>query len=272
MGLPENAAAHTDIVPFNSLEQLEQVLQRGDVALVLTEPALTNCNVILPQPGFLEGVRELTRKYDALLCYDEAHTFQFAYGGLVNAWQLEPDFLVLGKGLGSGIGFGLYGMSSEVESVFSAHLDNDAGPAGIAAGGTVYGSALAVAAARAALTEVLTVEAYRRVTALGTQLADGLDRLFKAFNLPWTAFRLGPRSGYCLTDRLPTNLEEANISLDYEWIDARRVFMANRGIWDAVASAGPQASLAHTEGDVVEYLDRAAEFLGELLGDGTHAT
>ena len=264
-GLSPGSAAHTTIVPFNDLPALERALSAGDCALVLTEPAMTNCNLILPDPGFQAAVRELTRRHGTLLCIDEAHTFQFAFGGLSRKWRLEADFIVLGKGFGSGVAFGLYGMSEAVAAHFTARLDIDIGPRGIATGGTTYASALAVAVARVMLEQVLTPAAYDRVCRLGALLAEGLDALFSQRGLPWTAFRCGPRSGYCLEPTLPRNGTAGERSLDYEMIDARRVFMANRGIWDAVAAAGPQASIAHTEADIATYLSAAAGFLDEVL-------
>ena len=265
LGLPPEAAANTIVLPFNDLEALEAALRREDVALVLAEPALSNCNVILPQPGFLAGVRALTRRHGTLLCYDEAHTFQFAFGGLAGAWDLDCDLVVLGKGLGTGVSFALYGMSEAIAALFTKHIDVDIGPAGIATGGTTYASAVAVAAAKAALFDVLTPEAYDRVSALGHQLAAGLETLFAKHGLDWTAFELGPRSGYCLVPILPSTFEEAAVSLDYDFIDTRRVFMANRGIWDAVASAGPQASFAHRTEDIGAYLSVADEFLAAVV-------
>lgn len=264
-GLAPGSAAHTRILPFNDLRALERTLSAGDVALVLTEPALTNCNVISPQPGFHAGLRELTRRHGTLLCIDEAHTFQFHFGGLTRAWGLSPDFLVLGKGFGSGVPFGLYGMSETVAATYVRHLDVDIGPRGIATGGTTYANALATAVARASLERVLTPETYDRVRALGARLADGLDAEFRRLELPWTAFRCGPRSGFCLAPALPMNGTEAAQSIDFELIDARRVFMANRGLWDAVASAGPQASLAHSESDIDRYLATAREFLEAVV-------
>jgi glutamate-1-semialdehyde aminotransferase len=240
-------------------------LAGGEVALVLTEPALTNCNVVLPEPGFHAGLRELTRRYGTLLCLDEAHTFQFAYGGLVNAWQIESDFVVAGKGFGSGVTFGVYGMSGAVADFYAKHSDVDIGPRGIATGGTTYATALAMAAARAVLEEVLTPEAYAHVRGLGSLLADGLERQFERLGLPWKAFRAGPRSGFCLAPTLPKNGIEASHSLDFELIDTRRVFMANRGIWDAVAAAGPQAALAHAAGDIERYVAAAGEFLDAVV-------
>jgi glutamate-1-semialdehyde 2,1-aminomutase len=98
-------------------------------------------------------------------------------------------------------------------------------------------------------------------------LADGLDAAFQQRGLPWTAFRCGPRSGYCLEPALPRTGADGFRSLDHELIDARRVFMANRGIWDAVASAGPQASIAHTNDNIGAYVAAAGEFLDQVAGD-----
>lgn len=265
LGLPAEVAARTVIVPFNDLAAAERILSRQDIALVLTEPALTNCNIVLPEPGFHQGLRELTQRYGTLLCIDEAHSFQFAYGGLTKAWGLTSDFMVLGKGLGTGLSFALYGMSATVSDHLTRYRDVDIGPKGLATGGTTYGSAISVAAARAALLEVLTPANYQRVIALGTQLSDGLDAIFEAHRLDWRAFRLGPRAGYCLAPALPKNGDEAAISLDAELVDTRRIFMANRGIWDAVASAGPQASFAHEPADIQRYLGAAEAFIGELV-------
>lgn len=264
-GLRHQAGAATRILPFNDLAALEQELQSREVALVLTEPALSNCNIVLPADGFLAGVRALTKKYGALLCLDEAHTFQFAYGGLTRAWNLEADFVVLGKGLGTGIPFALYGMNAALGQLCARQLDVDIGPRGIGIGGTLYANAITFAVARAALTQLLRAEDYERVTTLGRRLADGLERLFLQHGLPWRAFRLGPRSGYCLEATLPRNSAEAARSLDADFIDARRVYCANRGVWDAVLSAGPQVSLAHTAADIDRYLDVAGEFLAEVV-------
>jgi glutamate-1-semialdehyde 2,1-aminomutase len=267
LGLSADVAARTEIVPFNDLAALDAVLASRDVALVLTEPALTNCNVVLPLPGYLDGLRDLTRRYGTLLCLDEAHTFQFAHGGLAASWSARSDFIVLGKGLGTGISFGLYGMSAEMAAFFVEHADVDIGRPGLATGGTMFATAVAAAAARAALEHLLVPESYERITALGCTLANGLEALFQRHGLPWCAFRCGPRSGYCLAPQLPRNADEAAVSLDAQFIDTRRVFLANRGIWDAIASAGPQISLAHTGADVARYLEVVDEFLKEVVGD-----
>ena len=264
-GLSADIARRTLVVPFNDRDALERALASNEVALVLAEPALTNCNVVLPEGRFLDDVRALTLRHGSLLCLDEAHTFQFAYGGLARAWNARSDFVVLGKGLGTGISFGLYGMSDELAGFFREHTDIDIGPAGIATGGTIFASAIAVAAARAALEQVLLPCGYASVIKLGRTLADGLDQLFEKYGLQWCAFRCGPRSGYCLTSTLPRNGLEAQDSLHTGLIDTRRLFMANRGVWDAVASAGPQVSFAHEQADIDHYLQVADEFLRQIV-------
>lgn len=264
-GLPPGSAAQTIVLPFNDLEALERTLAGGEVALVLTEPALTNCNVVLPDPGFHAGVRELTRRHGTLLCLDEAHTFQFAFGGLTNAWQLAGDFVVLGKGFGSGVSFGLYGMSETVGAAYAQQTHTAVGPRVIPTGGTTYATALATATARTVLEQVLTPAAYARVCALGGRLAEGLEAQFTRHDLAWRAFRCGPRSGYCLAATLPRTGAEAARSLVDDFIDARRVFMANRGFWDAVSSAGPQACIAHSESDIDQYVAAAAAFLDAVI-------
>lgn len=265
LGTSARIALDTVIVPFNDLAAAEAALKAHEIALVITEPALTNCLLVEAAPGFLAGLRALARKHGALFCLDEAHTFQFAYGGLTREGKLASDFVTLGKGLGSGVSFALYGMSRAMADAMETYRDCDIGPRGLATGGTTYGSNIAIAAARAALDEVLTPEGYDRISALGSRLADGLDAAIRRRQLPWRAFRRGPRSGFCLSPDLPRNAAESAPSMDAAFIDARRVYMANRGIWDAVFSAGPQASFAHAAADIDRYVELADAYLGEVL-------
>jgi glutamate-1-semialdehyde 2,1-aminomutase len=269
LGLSARTARDSIIVPFNDLAAAEAALQAHEIALVITEPALTNCLLVEPKPGYLEGLRALSRKYGALLCFDEAHTHQFAFGGMVGSRKLECDFVTLGKGLGTGVSFALYGMTRAIADVMEKHLDSDigldTGQKGLATGGTTYGSAIAVAAAKAALEQVLVPENYARVDRLGNRMADGLEAAFKKHGLDWRAFRFGPRSGYCMKPHFPTTAAEASESMDIALIDTRRAFMANRGVWDAVVSAGPQVSFAHSEDDIARYVTLADAFLSEIV-------
>ncbi|MGF1611690.1 MAG: aminotransferase class III-fold pyridoxal phosphate-dependent enzyme [Kiloniellales bacterium] len=266
LGLPRAAAERAVVVPFNDLDALRAALRGGDIACVITEPALTNIGVVLPEPGFLAAAKAETTAAGALFILDETHTHMAAYGGLTRAWQLEADMVSLGKSLGGGVAIGAYGMTRALADVMERHLDVDVGAPGLAVGGTLYANALSLAAARAALEQVLTPAGYAHVQALGKQLADGIDALIARHGLPWKAHRLGGRSGFCLRPHWPRNAEEGGHSIDVAFIDARRVFMANRGVWEAIATAGPAASFAHTAGDIERYLDVLAAFLVETAG------
>jgi len=264
LGLPAGVEQNAEIVPFNDLAAAEAVLCKGEIAVVITEPALSNCTLVKPDAGFLPGLYELAHRYGSLLCLDEAHTFSFAYGGLKRAWSLPCDFLVLGKGLGSGVPFALYGMSAEIAAFVDAHTTLDLAKPGIAVGGTTYANTIAVFTARAALEEVLTTAAYQRLEELGLRLAKGLQEVFEALRLPWRALHLGPRSGYCMQAAEPRNGAEAFLSIDTVLIAARKLFMANRGIWDAMPTAGPQVSFAHTAAEVDLYVAHARDFLQSI--------
>ena len=264
MGVSARATADTVNVPFNDAEALARALTANDVALVMAEPALTNCGLVLPEPGFLNEACRLAREAGALFALDETHTWQLAFGGFVRAEGLTCDFVGLGKGLGSGAPLGAYGMGEAMGAFLERHCDDYVSPVrGLAIGGTTFASAITMAAARAMLEEVATGDGYRRIEGLGKRLANGIDAIMSRHDLAGRAFRYGPRSGFCLTPEWPRNLAEALPSLDKTFADARRMFMANRGIWEAIASAGPQVSFVHTEADIDRYLDVAEEFVSE---------
>ncbi len=266
LGVNPRAAADTRVVPFNDADALERVLAGGDVAAVITEPALTNAGVVLPDDGFHVRVRALTRAQGALLVLDETHTQTAAYGGLTRAWGLEPDVITLGKSLGGGVPIGAYGMTGELRDHMERHLDAYGRRVGLATGGTTYANPLSLAAAAAVLRAIQTPEGYERTAALGARLADGIEAAAARHGLPWRAHRLGGRSGYCLERELPRTAEEAERSIDFELIDTRRLHMANRGVWDAIASAGPAVSFAHDGDDVDEYLGALDGFLADVVG------
>ncbi|MCF1709438.1 aminotransferase class III-fold pyridoxal phosphate-dependent enzyme [Tabrizicola sp. J26] len=266
LGLSPDVARETVSVPFNDLGALRAALAPGDVAAVLTEPALTNSTLVLPDPGFLAEACRLTRAAGALFVLDETHTWQLAYGGMKRPMQLACDLLVLGKGLGSGVALGIYGMTAPLAEGLRAGRDGRRdGQKGIATGGTIHGNPLSTAAALAMLEEVQTEAGYVRISALGARLSDGIDALTRSYSLPWRAFRYGPRSGFCLTPHLPRSYDETLLSMHRGFNAARRVFMANRGIWDAIWSAGPQVGFSHGAEEIDLYLDVAADFLDRVM-------
>jgi len=174
------------------------------------------------------------------------------------------NYYSIGKCLGGGIPVGAYGMSDELAEFVEANVDRYRGGPALPLGGTQFGNALSLVAAKAVLENVLTADAYARLDLLGRQLAAALNNIFKAHDLPWHAPQLGGRSGYVLSLEAPRNSDQANLSINYELIDARRCFLSNRGIWDAIASAGPSASFAHESVDIDKYLDKVDEFISEI--------
>ena len=263
LGLDPGAAHRVRIVPFNDPDALAAALAPEDVACVVTEPALTNVGVVQPTPGFHADLRRLTRAHGTLLAIDETHSQVCGPSGLTGRWGLEPDLVTLGKSAAGGTPFGAYGMTEILATIFERPDPNDP-HAEIATGGTLFANALSMAAARAALGQVLTGEIYERTARLGTKLADGIEAVAQEAGLPWRAHRLFARSGYAHGGELPRNAEEARRGFRRDVTDLQRVYFANRGIWEAIYSAGPCVGIAHTDDDVDRYLAVLAELTDEL--------
>lgn len=266
-GLARNAGEGTDIVAYNDLAAAERVLARRETACVLVEAAATNVGgVLMPEPGFLRGLAETARRYGSVLAIDEAHTHVCAYGGLTRAWGLDCDILVLGKAIAGGIPAGLYGLGDELAAfVESAVEGGDRGYLpDLAVGGTLFGNPLQIAAVRATLDHVLTEAAHAKAARLGERLALGIEAGARTRGLPWSAHRLYCRSGYHFAERLPRTNAEAQAAADPELRDLMRVYMANRGVWEAIYSASPAVSFAAEEADIDFYLSVYEACLDEL--------
>jgi glutamate-1-semialdehyde 2,1-aminomutase len=269
-GLDPSTAQTTDVLPYNDPEALRARLARGDVAAVLVESALTNCGLVLPTPEFVASLNADVRAAGAVLIVDETHVQFAVHGGGTIAFGLEPDMLTGGKGIGGGVPIGVVGMTDQIADVVSANRDYDPGLVetgdahGLAVGGTLYANALSMAAARVGLAEIFTPAAGNRVETLGQQLQTGLQRQVDRVGLPWTIDRLGGRIQFRLTPQAPRNGAESFASIVLPLADARKVFLLNRGVWDAIATAGPSVSYAIDEADVDAYIATAGDFLDEL--------
>jgi glutamate-1-semialdehyde 2,1-aminomutase len=180
------------VAEFNDVDGLRRELTYGDVACVITEPVLTNSCMVLPQPGFLEAVRRLTRETGTLLLIDETHTISTGPGGYTRTHQLEPDLFVLGKPIAGGVPASVWGMTDDVARRLDAvRARMPPGHSGM--GTTLSANALAVTAMRATLEHVMTEDAYRGMERLAAALVDGLQAAIEARNLPWHAVRVGAR-------------------------------------------------------------------------------
>ncbi len=263
LGVPSDATRHVRLVQYNDLEAVERELTLGDVACVLAEAAVTNCGVIQPAEGFHAALRQLVSESGALLVIDETHTLVAGPGGLTARWRLEPDIVVLGKSIAGGIPLGAYGMTARVARVLEHRPSASFGDE-VATGGTLFGNALSLAAARVTLEEVLTDEAYEHAGALGRQLADGIEAVAAANGMAWRAHRLFNRSGYTHAPELPLNALAARATFDLELYNLQRLYMANRGVWEAIDSAGPACGVETTDADVGRYLEVLDEFLRDV--------
>lgn len=270
-GTAPEVLATTQVIPFNDVKEVERALSLRDVALVIAEPAMTNAGFIEPIEGYHKALRALTREAGTLLLVDETQTLMCAHGGLTGVYGLEADMLVVGKSLGGGIvPFSAYGVSDEIaariEAPHAAFEVTGEPVDEIALGGTMWHYAVGAAAARAALEQVLTEDAYERTAALGVRLAIGITAALDDVGLPWTVQRLGTRVAYTTASSVPRDAAQAREADIPGFKDAQRIFMANRGIFDFGWWGGPSLCVAHTSSDVDAYVGRFGEWLAAATG------
>ena len=263
---PQVDPAHTTIVvPFNDLAAAEAAFATGDVAAMLIEPAMTNIGIVLPQPGYLEGLRELTKKYGVILIHDETHTLSEGPGGMTARLHLHPDAVVLGKTIGAGIPAGAFGMSEELtkrvtESLHLEHID----VGGV--GGTLAGNALSMAAVAATLTQVLTPQAFVAMEALCDGWTADVQSIIDEFDAPWQVSQLGCRAEYSFRSSAPLTGREAADADDFELQQYLHLHALNRGILMTPFHNMALMSPAHTAEDVARHTEHFREAVAALFG------
>ena len=229
VGAPSPIEQTTRAVEFNDLDSVERALAHGDVAVLITEPALTNIGIVLPEPGFLEGITELCRKHGTLLLIDETHTISAGPGGCTRAWDLDPDIFVIGKSIGGGIPSGAYGITERVAEMVQEHPDADLIDVG-GVGGTLAGNVMSTAAMRATLGEVLTDAAFEHMIALATRFTEGVVATLHEYDVPWSISQLGARAEYRFARPAPRTGTESAHAEDEHLDEYLHLFMANRGV------------------------------------------
>jgi glutamate-1-semialdehyde 2,1-aminomutase len=228
-GAPVDPAVTTRVVEFNDIDALERELAAGDVAVLLMEPALTNIGIVLPEPGYLAAVREVTRAAGTLLINDETHTFSAGPGGCTKAWGLDPDMVTIGKAIGGGIPTGAYGLSGALAERIMADESADLIDTG-GVGGTLAGNALSVAAMRATLEQVLTDEAFEVMIGLADRFTAGVNDVISSRGVPWTISQLGARAEYRFCPSPPRSGGESNAAADSALDEYLHLYLANRGV------------------------------------------
>lgn len=229
LGQVADLTAFTRVVEFNDLDGLRAALQGGDVACVLTEPVLTNIGMVLPEPGFLDAVRQLTRASGTLLVMDETHTLSCGPGGYCREHGLQPDVLILGKPIAGGTPGAAYGFTAELGLRMQA-AKNSAPPGHSGIGTTLSAGLLTLRLMRAMLAEVMTDAAYAQMFAIAQRVADGLEDAMARHAMPWTVTRIGARCEVQFARQRPRNGSEARAAFDDALESALHLALLNRGV------------------------------------------
>ena len=264
VGAPVELEVTTRVAEFNEPDQLAAELAHEDVAAVLMEPALTNIGIVLPEPGYLDAVRRLTREHGTLLINDETHTFSAGPGGATRAWGLEPDVVTIGKAIAGGIPSGAYGITAELAERIAAEEDADLLDTG-GIGGTLAGNALSLAATRATLEHILTDAVFAAMTARAARFAAGVRETIHTHGLPWSVVQLGARAEYRFAAPPPRTGSESAAAGDPELDAYLHVALANRGILITPFHNMALMCPATTDADVDRHTEAFAAAAHELV-------
>jgi glutamate-1-semialdehyde aminotransferase len=265
VGPPVDPGVTTVALEFNDLPALEAALADRSVACVLAEPAMTNMGIILPDEGYHQALRDITRDTGTLLIIDETHTLSAGPGGCVQAWGLDPDLVTVGKAIGSGVASGALGLSSALSDQMLAQVDADYEDTG-GIGGTLAGNALSLAAIRATLTHVLTPAAFERMIPLAGRFTGGVREVIAGAGVGWHVTQLGCRAEYRFQPDPPRNGSEAHAATDPELERYFHLHAMNRGVLITPFHNMALMSPVTQQADVDRHTEVFAEAVGDLLG------
>lgn len=264
LGIPQAVAEMTVAVPFNDAEAMERRIERlieegRPPACVIMEAAMMNLGVVLPEPGYLEAVREITRKHGILLIFDEVKTgLCIAAGGAVERFGVTPDLVTLAKALGGGLPSGAIGGTEEAFELVEAGK--------VVQVGTYNGNPLSMAAARANLLEVLTPAAYAHLDALNDRLMQGCQTVIAKFSFPGYAVGVGSKGCVTFSPEKITDYASFKANQDAELCELAWLYNMNRGIFMTPGREEEWTlSITHTIADC----DRFAAAFEELAHDLT---
>ena len=259
-GIPRALWETTIVVAFNDAPAVEEALvdNEGEVAAVILEPVMMNVGIIEPEPGYLQALRDACERHGTVLIYDEVKCGgTIAYGGTTERYGVAPHLAAYAKAIGGGSTIGAFGG----EARFMEWVTK-----GAAQQGTFNGNPLSSAAGLAALTQVLTKDAYDHLGKLGAMLAEGCDRSIADSGVPAHTVDLGAKG--CVSyraDRLTNYRDFLETHPELYW--ASYPWMVNRGIFMTPGDEEQWTiSVQHTEDDVQRYIDAFGEFCQELSG------
>jgi glutamate-1-semialdehyde 2,1-aminomutase len=221
---------------------------------------MTNMGIVLPEPGYHDHLRALTRAHGTLLIIDETHTISAGPGGCTAEWGLEPDLFTIGKAIGSGIPSGALGLSEQTARTMLEQPGADYEDTG-GVGGTLAGNQFSLAAMRVTLDRVLTAEAFERAIPLAARFADGVREAVAAHGLAWNVTQLGCRAEYRFQPEPARNGTEAHEAADPELERYLHLHALNRGVmltpFHNMALMGPTTT--------AEDVDRHSEVFAEAV-------
>jgi glutamate-1-semialdehyde 2,1-aminomutase len=264
-GIPRSTVDHVHAVHFNDAESMDRRIAELDAqgrkpACVIMEAAMMNLGVVLPEDGYLEAVREITRRHGVVLIFDEVKTgLTIAAGGAVERFGVEPDMITLAKALGGGLPTGAIGMSEEVARVVE--------DGSVYQVGTYNGNPLGMAAARANLQEVMTPDAYAHLNHLNDRILAGCQEVVDRHGLP--AYTVGIGSKGCVTFASEKVVDYPSFkrSQDPELSELAWLWSMNRGIFMTPGREEEWTlSVTHTDEAIDRYVTVFAELAGELTG------
>jgi glutamate-1-semialdehyde 2,1-aminomutase len=258
-GVPRSMWRDTIIVPFNDLGAVEDVFrEHGDeIACLILEPVMMNIGIVLPRPGYLQGLRDLCDRYGVVLIFDEVKCGgTIAYGGATERFGVRPHLACFAKAIGGGATIGAFGGEARIMEVVTK---------GTAQQGTFNGNPLSVAAGLAALTKVLTRDAYEHLAKIGSILAEGCQRAIDEHGIPAHAVDLGAKG--CVSYRKePLSNYRDFLETIPELFYASFNWMVNRGVFMTPGDEEQWTlSVQHSEEDVARYVDAFAAFCAELV-------
>ncbi|MGE0211457.1 MAG: aspartate aminotransferase family protein [Parvibaculaceae bacterium] len=257
---PANVAK---VIEFNDVAALEEALAPGDVACVLAEPVMTNCGMVLPEPGYHAALRRLTRETGTLLVIDETHCMSSGPGGYTREYGLDPDAIVLGKPIAGGVPAAVYGVSDELAGRIAAFLQTrQPGHSGI--GTTLSGSAIQIALMRRVLETYFTVQAFVPMVELAKRLEAGIAALIASHGAPWHVVRVGARVEFMCVPKRPRNGGEAKRAIHRPVDSAVHLYLLNRGLLVTPFHNMLLIAPATTAADVDALLAGLDKCLGEL--------
>lgn len=250
-GIPQAIVDLTLVASFNDLEVVSLLLEEreGEIAGVIIEPVLQNCGVLLPEPGFLQGLRDLTRKHDVLLTFDEVKTgLTVGKGGATRRFGVQPDIVCLAKALGGGLPISAIGGTEEVMSHIVDGTYEQVG--------TFNGNPLSMAAAKAMLTEVMVEETYQHLDHIQTRMEKGANEVIGRYGLAAHVATAGAKGSviYCAE---PMRTYRDFLAVDGRYAHAAWLYQYNRGVFLPPWGKGEQwlLSVQHTDEDIDRYLE-----------------